>query len=235
MSSSAGEPNFGPDYFSKVYRDYGRQNPPYKLRFYREMLARHISPKDDVAILDVGCAFGDFLSSLPRTWKRHGIDISSFAIAEARRKHPDIEFAAATLETNPFRGPFDVVTSFDVIEHIADLDLVAASVKALLRAGGVFMLVVPAYDGPIGPVVHVLDRDPTHVHKRSRRFWLEWAAQHFRVRRWTGIYRFLLPGGLYVHAPLHALRAFSPAILVVTTTEPSPRDRTRAAVSAVTP
>ena len=61
----------------------------------------------------------------------------------------------------------------------------ASHVRSLLRPGGLFVFVVPTYDGPLGPIVHLLDRDPTHIHRTNRKFWLDWAARHFDVQEWT--------------------------------------------------
>lgn len=204
---------YGASYYQTVYRHYERQNPGYKLNFYKDLVLERAGAGAG-RILDVGCAFAKFLSSMPRGWDRFGIDVSSFAIQEAQRAHPDMQLAAATLETNPFPGPFDVVTSFDVIEHIANLEDVAAGIKRLLKPGGLFVFVVPTYDGPLGPVVHLLDRDPTHIHKTHRGFWLDWAGRHFDEVQWMGAYRMLLPRGPYIHWPTRSLRRFAPAIVV---------------------
>jgi SAM-dependent methyltransferase len=208
---------FGPDYYQKVYRHYERQNPSYKRGFYRRLVFKHAGSQP-ARILDVGCAFGGFLASMPDTWARFGIDVSSFAIQNGERTHPSLHLAAATLDTNPFPGPFDVVTSFDVIEHIDNLENVAACINRLLKPGGVFLFVVPTYDGPLGPVVHLLDRDPTHIHKTDRKFWLDWAGRHFEVIEWMGAYRMLLPRGPYIHWPSRAFRSFAPAIVVAVRT-----------------
>lgn len=213
MSGAPPELAFGEDYYRSVYRHYERQNPPYKHAFYRNAVFRHAGA-GPARILDVGCAFGGFLASMPADWDRSGIDVSAFAIEQAARAHPELRLAAATLDSNPFRGPFDVVTSFDVIEHIANLQEVAGAIAALLRPHGLFLFVVPVYDGPLGPAVHLLDRDPTHIHKTSRRFWLDWAGRYFQIREWTGLFRILPPFGPYVHWPSQALRSVAPAILI---------------------
>jgi len=201
------------NYYHRIYRHYERQNPGYKLAFYRDLVFKHVS-RGPARILDVGCAFGGFLAGMPASWDRFGIDVSNYAIQQGRHAHPELHLAAATFESNPFQGPFDVVTSFDVIEHIDSLEKVAASVGSLLKPGGVFLFVVPTYDGPLGPLVHLLDRDPTHIHKTNRRFWLDWAGANFEVIEWMGAYRMLLPHGPYVHWPTKLLRAFAPAIVV---------------------
>jgi SAM-dependent methyltransferase len=217
VNEPAPDAAFGPDYFQKIYRHYERQNPSYKRQFYRDLLFKHAGSQP-ARILDVGCAFGGFLAYLPDTWDRFGIDVSSFAIQNGERTQGSLHLAAATLDTNPFPGPFDVVTSFDVIEHIENLENVAASVNKLLKPGGLFVFVVPTYDGPLGPVVHLLDRDPTHIHKTSRKFWLDWAGRHFEVIEWMGAYRMLFPHCPYIHWPSRFLRAFAPAIVVAVRT-----------------
>jgi len=211
----AEETQFERDYFEKTYRNYARQNPRRKLRFYRGLVER-AAPKSRVPrILDVGCAFGAFLSELDPAWKRFGIDVSEFATDRAAERLPGATFARAGIEEIPFAGPFDIITAFDVIEHVPSLDEVESSIKAKLAADGHFIFVVPVYDGVTGPIVHLLDRDPTHVHKRSREFWLQWAAKRFHIVEWMGVCRYLLPGGYYIHLPTRALRRFTPAILVV--------------------
>lgn len=207
-------PVFDESYYRAAYRDYSRQNPLRKLRFYHRLLAAHLGSQCPISVLDVGCAFGSFLEALPRDWERYGIDASEYAIEQGRVRVPGVSLAAATLETTPFRGPFDAVTSLDVIEHIADLDGVARIVHGLLKPGGVFVFVVPVYDGPLGWLVRRLDRDPTHIHKISRDFWLEWAARTFEVVEWLGTYRYLAPLGGYVHFASRRLRSLSPAIAV---------------------
>ncbi len=212
-SATAPDCAFGADYYATIYRHYERQNPPYKHAFYRRVIAK-LAGNSPARILDVGCAFGGFVASMPETWSRYGIDVSSFAIQEGRAKYPGVQLAAATLDTNPFKGPFDIVTSFDVIEHIQDLENVAGHVRSLVRPEGLFVFVVPTYDGPLGPVVHMLDRDPTHIHKTSRKFWIDWAERHFNLCEWIGMFRMLLPFAPYIHWPSQSLRSVAPAVLI---------------------
>jgi SAM-dependent methyltransferase len=203
-------------YFDEVYRDYAAQNPPRKLRFYAGLAARGARGAEGARILDVGCAFGAFLASLGPAWSRHGVDVSSYAVEEARRRVPQARFAVSATGEIPFEGPFDVITAFDVLEHVPDLRGTGQALLRRLAPGGALVLVVPVYDGPTGPLIRRLDRDDTHIHKESRRFWLDWARELGLVLEdWRGVYRYLLPGGLYVHWPTRALRRWTPAIAVI--------------------
>jgi SAM-dependent methyltransferase len=211
----AGEGPFEREYFETVYRDYSRQNPPRKLRFYRRMVER-VAPGDRIPrILDIGCAFGAFLSALDPRWRRFGTDVSQFATDRAAAAVPDATFARADIHEIPFAAPFDVITAFDVIEHIPSLEAVAAAVLSKLAADGHFVFVVPVYDGVTGPLIRMLDKDETHVHKRSRDFWLGWTRENFVLLDWCGMYRYLIPGLGYAHFPTRLWRRFTPAIAVI--------------------
>lgn len=207
---------FDSEYFRRNYENYELQNPPRKLNFYRHLIETCGPKRKDRRILDIGCAFGKFLSSLDTSWKRWGVDISEFAIASFRAKDPGIQLASAPATGIPFSGPFDAITSFDVLEHVPQLEPVAAYVNANLAEDGVFLFVVPVYDGPLGFVVQLLDKDPTHVHKNSREFWLKWAQEHFEIVEWWGAFRYLTPGlRYYVHWPTRLFRSIAPAVAIV--------------------
>jgi dolichol-phosphate mannosyltransferase len=206
---------FGAAYYAAHYRNYSRQNPSRKLQFYRNVVGANTPNGRERRVLDLGCAFGSFLACLSKDWVRYGMDVSEYAVGVARTAHPDVHFVVGSGASVPLRGPFDAIVAFDVIEHIADLDHVSEFVKSQLSEDGVFSFVVPVYDGPLGGVVRRLDRDPTHIHKESRYFWLEWAERSFKVKSWYGMFRYLLPVGPYVHVPTTVFRSMAPAIMVV--------------------
>jgi len=212
--SAAGDGRFEQEYFETTYRHYARQNPPRKLRFYRRLVERAAPPGRVPRVLDIGCAFGAFLATLDPGWPRFGTDVSRHALERARTALPGATLACAGVEELPFPGPFEIVTAFDVIEHVPSLPAVAAAVRARLAADGRFIFVVPVYDGLTGPLIRRLDRDPTHVHKRSRDFWLDWTREHFELLDWCGICRYLLAGLVYVHWPTRVGRRHVPAIAV---------------------
>ena len=206
---------FDAAYYERCYRSYDLQNPPRKLLFYRRTIERLLPPGIPRRIHDVGCAFGAFLGSLGPEWEPFGSDVSEHAVEQARTRHPRVRFAVADPCEGPtFDGSFGVVTAFDVLEHVPDLDACARSIQAQSAPGGLFVFVVPVYDGVTGPAIRMLDRDPTHIHKWSRSRWLEWTSRRFEVVEWSGILRYLLPWGHYLHLPTRLLRQHTPAILV---------------------
>ncbi len=206
----------GSEYYARNYPNYSAQNPPRKLAYYRRALDRYFDPACPRRIHDVGCAFGVFLSSLDESWEIRGSDPNAYAISEAKKRVPRGEFAVSSGTLDPlFPSRFGALTAFDVLEHVPDLDRAAEGIRAQLTPGGLLVFAVPVFDGATGPIVHLLDKDPTHVHKRSRRFWIEWMERHFTLLHWEGIVRYLLPRGYYLHLPMRKLRRHTPAILVV--------------------
>jgi SAM-dependent methyltransferase len=206
---------FDENYYSSVYRDYGKQTPLSKLAFYQSLLDQGLGMRrSGTRLLDIGCAFGDFLRYAPCEWERIGADINVYAVREARKRDDAIMFFGGPLPPAS-AGTFDAITALDVLEHIPDADSTVHEIHARLRSGGVFLFVVPVYDGPLGWVVHALDKDPTHLHKRSRWFWLDFAKKRFEILKWTGIVRWMPPIGSYIHCPTDSLRAVSPGIAVL--------------------
>lgn len=218
--SAAGE--LASAYYATNYRDYQKQNPPRKLLYYAELVERHVAPDAPRRIHDLGCGFGKFLSGLAEDWEVCGSDPNRFAIGMAEKEVPRGSFRVGSATdgaagTEPvFPGRFGVVTALDALEHVADLDAAAAAVKRQLAKRGLFLFVVPVYDGLCGPIIRFLDRDPTHVHKWPRRRWIEWAGDHFELLQWSGTFRYLLPMfGYYTHLSTKRFRNHAPAITVV--------------------
>lgn len=206
---------FNHSYFTTAYKNYHQQNPLSKRLFYRSLVPHDIlnnCPKPSV--LDFGCAYGDFLSVLPQEWKRYGFDVNRDSIEHAQNMYPDIKFFTNdTIQGCP--QSLDVITAFDVLEHVPDLKSTRDTIGSFLKGAGAFIFVVPVYDGFLGPVIRLLDKDETHVHKKSRAFWLRWTERFFTIDHWFGVFRYLVPGGYYIHRPTKVLRFIAPAIGVV--------------------
>lgn len=208
-----GEKPFSDDYFRDVYESaYDERNPRYKHRSYlrevRSLLQRG-------RLLDVGCAYGAFLKEAVSHFEVDGCDISTHAVTIAAQRVP----AATVFQSHLFdiqsRAKYDVITCFDVLEHIPDVDRALAHLRSLIRPGGALVATVPVYDTFVGRLVEAFDRDPTHVHKISRYQWLDrLGAAGLQQISWKGILRVYLGGPFYLHYCARIVRQFSPAILL---------------------
>lgn len=116
-------------------------------------------------LIDFGAAYG-FLTESARKkgFKAFGIEISSYALSQKESKPGGI--ALADLHQPPFPGEVaDIVTLFDVIEHLENPLLTLKEARRLLKDDGLLILTTP---DPI-----FFDRDePTHLFERPPSFWL---------------------------------------------------------------
>lgn len=201
-------PSFDLDYFRNCYGDYYRQSPARKSRLYLEMI-RTVVPGG--RLLDIGCSFGMFLREAVAYFNCTGMDVDHAVVALAANNVPEAGFVVGRLPNVP-AGSVDVITVLDVIEHLVDPETALIAIRDSLRPGGVALVVVPVYDGPLGWLTGLLDRDPTHLQKKSRTYWLELAGRHFDVIVWQGFIRKLLCGRWYLHLPMRRLRSIAPSV-----------------------
>jgi SAM-dependent methyltransferase len=98
-------------------------------------------------LLDVGCATGIFLDGMRRLgWHVAGVEPSSSAVAYARVRF-DLDIFAGRLEDAHYpAASFDVVTLWDVLEHVHEPRVVLAEIARILRPGGLLVLSLPNPD-----------------------------------------------------------------------------------------
>ena len=127
---------------------------PARLKLIREQLCARlgrdpdaIRPFDGLTLLDVGCGGGLIAEPMRRMgFQVSAIDASSENIGTARAHADmvglDIAYRAATVEQIEAEGagPFDVVLTMEVIEHVADPESFVRACSRLVRPGGVMMV-----------------------------------------------------------------------------------------------
>ncbi len=93
------------------------------------------SMRDASAVLDIGCFDGQFLSKLSIEKSCFGVEIHPGASRKAKAK--GIEMLGSDFDVLRDLSPkFDVVTAFDVIEHVHNPHEFLGSLLAVLRPGG---------------------------------------------------------------------------------------------------
>jgi len=98
-------------------------------------------------LLDVGCALGDFVEVARESgWDAEGVEISAFAAAEARAKGLRV-YTGILEDLGLPSGSYDVITLYDVIEHLTDPIATLREVLRLLAPGGVLHMVTPNVGG----------------------------------------------------------------------------------------
>ena len=142
------------------------------------------SPLRSPLLLDAGCGPGGMLTHLSAIGRPIGIDLHPLALAHAKAGHP-APLARASVERLPFADHcFDIVTSFDVLYHLAVGDDVAAleEFARVLRSDGILLIRVPAWEalrGAHDAVVHTRRRYTAGELRAKLR------AAGFRIERLT--------------------------------------------------
>jgi SAM-dependent methyltransferase len=115
------------------------------------LLEQHLGERDDLRLLDFGCGTGTMAGHLTQFGAVTAVDADADAVAFCRQRGlTDVE--RLTGSTLPFDdGEFDVVTSFDVLEHIEDDFSALVDLRRVLTPGGTFLCGVPAFPFLWGP------------------------------------------------------------------------------------
>lgn len=118
---------------------------PTRLEYVLGVLERELGSLEGQRVLDLGCGGGFVAEALAeRGLAVSGVDPSAEAI-EAARAHArgaslGIDYRIASGEALPHpSGSFDAVCCLDVLEHVPDLERVAAEAARVLRPGGLFV------------------------------------------------------------------------------------------------
>lgn len=165
------------DYFSGAekgsgYIDYDKDKEPMRGVFVAYMKKiEHLFPKKG-ALLDVGAATGFFVDIAQNMgWKTRGIEISKFATEIAHKKGLDV--VCGVLEVGVFKEKsFEVITLWDVLEHLEDPNKEIKICAKLLKQNGIAVINTPDsgswYARIMGKRWHLLV-PPEHLHYFSQK------------------------------------------------------------------
>ena len=109
-------------------------------------LLRQVLPQTTgLEILAVGCGAGNMIHHLSRYGQVRGIEVDPRPVREARLRGYQVELHDATQPAPFAEGTFDLVTAFDVIEHVDDDVAILQDAHRTLKPGGHIAITVPAF------------------------------------------------------------------------------------------
>lgn len=206
---------FNKDYFNgqgSNYRDYVEMDSDYYWSRRLHPLLRYVKSG---RLLELGCAYGFFLKRASRFFNVSGLDISEHALKQAKKNLPSSKLKACDLNHKlPFgESEFDVIASFDTLEHVKNIVSCIEEISRVLRKRGFFAFQVPIKNIAMR-LFGFLDMDETHVSVTSEEAMLNLLSRNdlspimkrsfftisSKVEIWSGkrIARHLLPHIYYI-------------------------------------
>jgi SAM-dependent methyltransferase len=127
--------------YHKVIMAGGEMSATRRWQSQRENIARH---KQRGSILDIGCSSGGFLGTMKGgSWNLYGIEMEALTAEKARQATGAEIFVGEALDA-PFPAEsFDVITCFDVLEHVYHPRQFLTKVLEWLKPGGIFCAGLP--------------------------------------------------------------------------------------------
>lgn len=150
------------------YGSYGRNDylSPITVKRYHEILDFLGPYRQTNRLIDVGCGIGHFAAvAATRGWEVHGTEYTDEAIAICESKGISMQKGVLDPANYP-SGSFDVIVSFEVIEHINNPNQEMESFRAILRPGGAVYITTPNFNSysrrRLGPDWNVIEY-PEHL------------------------------------------------------------------------
>lgn len=136
------------DELIKHYNSYPREViiSPFTIKRYNELLNNFEKYRKKGKILDVGCGVGSFLlEAKKRGWDVYGSEYTDEAIRKCEAE--GIKMNKGKLNPSWFLAEeFDIITSFEVIEHINYPKAEIQNMHRLLRKGGLLYITTPNFN-----------------------------------------------------------------------------------------
>lgn len=130
------------------YNSYERNNyiSPITVNNYQVLLKSFESYRDKGNILDIGCGDGYFLAEAKKMgWNVYGTEFTDEAITVCAAK--GINMSQGPLDSANYNElSFDIITSFEVLEHINNPREEIDHINKMLRKGGLMYLTTPNFN-----------------------------------------------------------------------------------------
>jgi SAM-dependent methyltransferase len=135
--------HYDEDYHRSIAKG-GEGNPTERWQWAQKLITRYVERGN---VLDIGCSSGAFLKTMQGpNWRLFGIEMEP-STAERARTATGAEVFVGDACDAPFQpGSLDVITAFDLVEHVYQPRALMAKVSEWLKPGGIFVAQVPNID-----------------------------------------------------------------------------------------
>ncbi len=136
-----------PDVNASGYKNYFAQCSPVLQNEYFQSLAHHNKKKGKVRYLDIGSGPGGIVQLASEAgWEATGLELSSWAVNQGIQS--GLRMIEGTLHEADFPdGSFDVISMFDVLEHLPKPVEYIREIHRILAPGGMVLAETPNVEG----------------------------------------------------------------------------------------
>lgn len=144
MNPTKMQKNYGSDYYA-IDSNYDKMvfkgKKPFHYIFWRRKLKKLIK---NGMLLDIGCGKGFFLEYMKRFYSVAGTDISKYGVLESKDLLDNVSLSVADATHLCFKyEKFDIVTAFDIIEHVQNPEKILKECYFVLKPDGYLVLTTP--------------------------------------------------------------------------------------------
>jgi ubiquinone/menaquinone biosynthesis C-methylase UbiE len=130
----------------RLDKDFG--NAHYK-EFYTQFFSLSENFYQEKVILDIGCGPRGSLEWAVSAKERYGLDPLADSYLKLGADKHQMSYVKAYVEDMPFeKEKFDVVCSFNSLDHVSDLNRSCKEIQRVLKPGGLFLLLVDVHRMP---------------------------------------------------------------------------------------
>jgi len=133
---------------SAVYEGYGRNDylSDLTIQAYERVLDSFEPFRKTNKLIDVGCGIGYFLDVAKRRgWEVYGTEFTEDAVKICESKGASMKLGPLNADDYE-AGSFDIITSFEVVEHINNPLEELSSFNKILRKGGLVYCTTPNFN-----------------------------------------------------------------------------------------
>ena len=161
-------------------------------RLFKTIVYDHLASTGKTKFLEIGCGVGSFIRQIFDNEKLQitGSEIYLKGLLYAKKNLPNVDFIQFDVTQGKIDEQFDMITAFDVIEHVENDVAAISNINQMLRSGGVLIITVPQHMFLWGK----LDEIVKHKRRYSRRELMGKLTQNgFQISYWTSFLFVLFP------------------------------------------
>lgn len=167
---------YGEEYFDKTHKIVRFLVPKMQLLWIRWVKTVR-KYRSSGRLLDIGCGEGYFLHYAERVYETYGMDISDYCVNETlSRTNKSTVSTGDITKINYADKYFDIVTCFDIMEHVSNYEDALQECNRILKERGILVMRVPNTSS-LGHKWKKEEwfayKDETHVNLLPKEKWLE--------------------------------------------------------------